>query len=165
MCMDDHPPNRWPLSGCAIHLVVFVFEKTGEGLHAGLQRGVLGLHLAAQARHHSHGGVQGVLMDQMTAVPDEAKHTVQTPSLKHCSRLPGTDQLQHLTNDTTNTSSANKIIHSLLIIYGVILWCVVNLTMACTQHPTTFESENVLYYSTTNISPSSSRYTCCVHYR
>lgn len=59
-----------------------MFEEAGQGLNASLQRGVLRLHLAAQAGHHSHGGVEGVLVDQVAAVSDEAENTVQTAGLK-----------------------------------------------------------------------------------
>lgn len=79
-----------------IYLVVFVFEEARQRLHTGLQRRVLGLHFAAKAGHNSHGWVQSVFMNKVPTVSDETQHTVQPACLKHCARLSGTDQLQHL---------------------------------------------------------------------
>lgn len=75
-----------------------MFEEAGQRLDAGLKRRVLRLHLAAEAGHHSHGRVQSVFVNQVTAVSDETQHAVQTAGLEHGARLPGTDQLQHLHN-------------------------------------------------------------------
>lgn len=78
------------------YLVILVFQEAGQRLHAGLQRGVLWLHLATEARHHRHGGVQSVFVDQVTAVANETQHAVQAAGLKNGAGLPGTDQLQYL---------------------------------------------------------------------
>lgn len=78
------------------YLVVLVLQEAGQGLHTGLQGRVLRLHLAAEPRHHGHGGVQRVLVHQVAAVPDEAQHAVQTAGLEYRARLTGTDQLQDL---------------------------------------------------------------------
>lgn len=94
------------------HLVVFVLEEAGQGLHAGLQGRVLRLHLAAEARHHGHGRVQRVLVHQVAAVSDERQHAVQASRLEHGAGLSGADQLQHLlienTFSFTATTQKNK---------------------------------------------------------
>ena len=73
-----------------------MLEEAGQRLHTRLQGRVLGLHLAAEARHHGHGGVERVLVDEVAAVPDEGQDAVQPARLEHGARLPGADQLQHL---------------------------------------------------------------------
>lgn len=88
--------------------MVFMLEQTGQRLHAGLQRRVLRLHLAAEAGHHGHGRVQRVFVDQVAAVSDEAQHTVEAAGFKHRPRLPRADQLQHL-QAALNQSSGSRI--------------------------------------------------------
>lgn len=55
-----------------VYLVIFMLEETGQRLDTRLQRRVLRLHLAAEARHHCHGRVQSVFVDQVATVSDEA---------------------------------------------------------------------------------------------
>jgi len=78
------------------YLVVFMFQQTRQGLHACLKGRVLWLHLTTEARNYCHGRVQCVFVHKMTAVPNEAQHTVQSTRFKYSSRFPCADQLQNL---------------------------------------------------------------------
>lgn len=113
--MPTHSCQRFHREAAVVsrgYLMVFMFEQTRQRLHAGLQRRILRLHLAAETGHHSHGRVQSVLVDEMAAVSDEAQHTIQAASLKHGTRLPSTDQLQHLQpaiNQQLSMGQINKL--------------------------------------------------------
>ena len=78
------------------HKVVLVPQQLAERAHTKLERLVARLHLAAQPRHHRHGRVQRVLVNEPPVLENKGQEAVEAARLKHGRRLARTDELQWL---------------------------------------------------------------------